>query len=64
MGAANGLIVQGAHLGRLLGPPTFAVTVVAHGTWSATVWPLAARSGLTMVLALFLRHQERRQANP
>ena len=64
MGAANGLILQGAHLGQLLGPPTFAAAVAAHGTWSATVWPLAAGSGLAMVLALFLRHQKRRQANP
>ena len=64
MGAANGLIVQGAHLGQLLGPPTFAAAVAAHGTWSATVWPLAAGSGLAMVLALLLRRQEQRQANP
>ena len=62
--AAGALIVQGAQLGQLLGPPTFAAAVAAHGTWSATVWPLATGSGLAMVLALLLRRQEQRQANP
>lgn len=62
MGAANGLIVQGAHLGQLLGPPAFAAAVAHLGDWSAAVWPLAAGAGTAMVLALVLGIDERRLA--
>ena len=60
MGAANGLIVQGAHLGQLVGPPAFAAAVAYGGGWDAALWPLAAGAGTAMVLAVFLGFQERR----
>ncbi len=62
MGAANGMIVQGAHLGQLLGPPAFAFAVAHLGGWAAAMWPLAAGAAGAMVLALFLGIDERRLA--
>ncbi|MEQ9639876.1 MAG: MFS transporter [Alphaproteobacteria bacterium] len=58
VGAVNGIAVQGANLGNLLGPPAMAAVVAAAG-WSASYWVMligcAAGLGLTAWLALVER---------
>lgn len=60
MGAANGLIVQGAHIGQVAGPPALAALVSYFGGWSAAVWLMAAGAGLAMGMAVMLAGFERR----
>jgi MFS family permease len=64
MGAANGLIVQGAHLGQVAGPPALAALVSYFGGWSAAGWLMAAGAGLAMIMALMLAGYERRASAP
>lgn len=38
IGTTNGLIIQGSHLGQLLGPPLLALAVSLTGGWQAGAW--------------------------
>jgi predicted MFS family arabinose efflux permease len=59
VGAANGLVVQGAQGGSLLGPPVLAL-VVTGGGWQQAPWLFAVASGLSLLLAWGVRRVERR----
>lgn len=62
VGAVNGIIVQGANLGTLLGPPALAAAVAFAGGWSRAGWLLPIAGAAGFVLALGLRRVERRKA--
>lgn len=64
VGAVNGIIVQGANTGTLLGPPALAGAVTALGGWSEASWLLLVPGAGGVVLALALRRVERRRAEP
>jgi MFS family permease len=60
IGATNGIIVQGANLGSLIGPPAVAAVVAWAGGWSDARWFLFAMAAAGVVLALALGRIERR----
>ncbi|NIR31354.1 MAG: MFS transporter [Gammaproteobacteria bacterium] len=64
VGAVNGIIVQGANTGTLLGPPALAGAVTALGGWSEASWLLLAPGAGGVTLALILRSVERRPPEP
>jgi len=59
--ASNGLVVQGAQGGSLLGPPVLALVVTGSGGWQHAPWLFAGASALALLLALLLRKVERRR---
>jgi len=59
VGASNGIIVQGAQAGSLLGPPILAFVVAGQG-WQQAPWLFAIASAGSLALALLLRRAERR----
>lgn len=59
VGTSNGIVVQGAQAGSLLGPPILAF-VVSFGGWPQVPWLFVAVSVLSLALALLLRRLERR----
>lgn len=56
IGATNGVLVQGANLGVLLGAPAFAAIAAAFGGWQSAAWllPLVASIGIAVALTLGL----------
>lgn len=60
IGATNGIIVQGANFGSLIGPPAVAAVVAWAGGWSDARWFLFAMAAAGVVLALALGGIERR----
>lgn len=59
VGTVNGVIVQGANLGSLSGPPLMALAVSLAGGWTGTWWLLVISGALGMVLIAILRRVER-----
>ena len=57
--ASNGIVIQGAQCGSLLGPPVLAWIVAGGGDWQHAPWLFLVGSGLSIVLALLLRWVER-----
>jgi len=57
IGATNGLMVQGSHLGQMIGPPVIAAIVSANGHWEASVWAMNAAALLTILLVFLTRRQ-------
>ena len=58
----NGVIVQGSHVGILIGPPVFAMFVAAFGSWEQG-WILIAVFGLAgLAVTAGIRMVERRMA--
>ena len=57
----NGFVVQGSHVGVLVGPPVFAVFVAAFGGWEQG-WMLMAALGIAgLGVTAALRAVERRE---
>lgn len=63
-GTTNGMLVQGANLGLLVGPPAMAAVVTATGSWEGSAVLMAAAGGAIVVLALLLRRLEMAPAAP
>jgi len=55
IGATNGLMVQGSHLGQMIGPPVIAAVVSASGTWGSSVWAMNGAAAAIVLLALICR---------
>lgn len=55
IGTTNGLIVQGSHLGQMIGPPIIAAIVSTTGLWGSSVWVMNAAAMAIVVLAFFAR---------
>lgn len=64
VGAVNGIIVQGANLGTLLGAPAMAAAVAIAGGWSEASWllPLAGAGGVALALGLARVERRREEA--
>ena len=58
IGATNGIVVQGANLGSLIGPPAVAAVVAAVGGWETSAWFLVIMAAVCLALALMLRPTE------
>ncbi|MCW8905712.1 MAG: MFS transporter [Sedimenticola sp.] len=58
IGTVNGMMVQGSHLGQLLGPPALAALATYAGGWQETRWlMLAGAAGIVLMALLFRRLQ-------
>jgi len=55
IGTTNGLIVQGSHLGQMIGPPIVAAIVSATGLWASSVWVMNGAAAAIVVLAFLTR---------
>ncbi|WP_260292813.1 CynX/NimT family MFS transporter [Sedimenticola hydrogenitrophicus] len=56
IGTVNGMLVQGSHLGQLLGPPALAALATYAGGWQETRWlMLAGAAGIVFMALLFRR---------
>lgn len=60
IGAAGGVVLQGATLGALAGPPLLASVVVSF-SWNAVDWLFAAQGAVVVGAALALRRLSRQQ---
>lgn len=60
IGTINGVVVQGAAIGSLAGPPAMAVMIAGFGGWAGTYWLMAICSVLGVALAIRLGVVERR----
>ncbi|MCP4578713.1 MAG: MFS transporter [Deltaproteobacteria bacterium] len=52
--ATNGLFIQGAQFGQLVGPPLLGLVVASAGGWHVAPWFLGASAGLGVLFALLL----------
>ena len=57
---SNGIVIQGAQCGSLLGAPVLAWVVSGPGGWAGAPWLFLACSAGSVFLALLLRRVERR----
>lgn len=55
IGTVNGMMVQGSHIGQLLGPPALAALATLTGDWQQTRWLMLAGAGGIIVIALLFR---------
>jgi hypothetical protein len=58
---SQGLLLQGAQLGLLTGPPIVATVVLRTGHWQSASWVLMAAALLVVALSFVLRAVERRE---
>ncbi|NQV60949.1 MAG: MFS transporter [Alphaproteobacteria bacterium] len=59
IGTVNGIVVQGANIGSLIGPPAMAFMIAGFGGWTGTYWLMAGCSLLGVGLAIWLGIIER-----
>lgn len=58
VGTVNGMMVQGSHLGQLIGPPALAALATLTGDWQDTLWlMLFGAGGIIAMSWLFRRLQ-------
>lgn len=60
IGAINGVVVQGANIGTVCGPPALALLVQVAGGWQASAWLLGAASAVGILAAAAIGRIERR----
>lgn len=58
IGVTNGIVVQGANIGALIGPPAVAASVVFLGGWHMSSWVIFALGVGGVIIALTLRSTE------
>jgi MFS family permease len=56
----NGVVIQLLNIGSFIGPPALAALVIRFGGWDHGRWLLLVAGGIGLLLALGLRHVERR----
>ncbi|MDP6255701.1 MAG: MFS transporter [Alphaproteobacteria bacterium] len=61
VGTVNGIVVQGANIGSLIGPPAMAFMIAGFGGWAGSYWLMAVCSVVGVGLAVWLGVIERRQ---
>lgn len=65
IGTVNGMMVQGSHLGQLLGPPALAALAIYAGGWQETRWlMLSGALGIILMALLFRRLQLAEPGSP
>jgi hypothetical protein len=60
VGTVNGVVIQGANIGSLAGPPAMAVMISGSGGWAGTYWLMAVCSVAGVGLVIWLRSIEKR----
>ncbi len=60
IGATNGLIIQGSHLGQFVGPPLVAATVAFSGGWQGGAWVFVASGIGVLIYAALIGREETR----
>ena len=60
IGATNGLIIQGSHLGQFIGPPLVAAAVAYSGSWQAGAGVFVASGFGVLIFAALIAREERR----
>ena len=60
VGTVNGVVIQGANIGSLAGPPAMAVMISGSGGWAGTYWLMAVCSVAVVGLVIWLRSIEKR----
>jgi MFS family permease len=63
IGTANGLLMQGANLGQMIGPPVLAGLIGVLGGWQASPVFVAGASTFGLICALWIRGLERGAAH-
>ncbi len=58
IGVTNGIVVQGANVGALIGPPVIAVSVTVLGGWHMASWVILSLGIVGVIIALALRFTE------
>jgi len=58
IGTVNGMIIQGSHIGQMIGPPMIAAIVTATGNWGDARWLLIAASLGVASLSILFRRME------
>jgi len=58
---SQGILLQGAQVGSLTGPPVVAAVVSRAGHWKSAVWAVSAIALLGVILSFVLRSIERRR---
>jgi MFS family permease len=53
--ATNGLFIQGAQFGQLVGPPVLGLVVASAGGWHVAPWFLGSSAALGIMLSFWLR---------
>ena len=61
VGTTNGLILQGAQLGQITGPPVLALIVSSTGGWQSAPYLLCSSASAGIVMALVLAVLEKRR---
>jgi len=64
LGSFNGVVVQSANIGSLIGPPAMALAIGPAGAWSDSHGLILACGGLGLCLALLLGLVERKPPAP
>ncbi|MCP3690374.1 MAG: MFS transporter [Gammaproteobacteria bacterium] len=59
IGMINGIIIQGSHLGQLLGPPMLALVVTTQGSWESAQWLMVGFAITALVLGAGLYRLEK-----
>jgi len=60
IGTVNGVVVQGAAIGSLAGPPAMAVMITGFDGWAGTYWLMVVCCIAGLSLAAWLGRIERR----
>jgi len=58
IGVTNGIVVQGANVGALIGPPALAASVTILGGWHMASWIILSLGIVGVIIALTLRSTE------
>lgn len=58
IGTVNGMVIQGSHIGQMVGPPMIAAIVTATGNWGDARWLLIVASFGVAILSLLFRRIE------
>ena len=60
IGTVNGILVQGSHIGQVIGPFLVAAVVEATGSWQGAVWVMVGTATIAVVVAAFVGVTEHR----
>ncbi len=63
IGMINGIIIQGSHLGQLLGPPMLALVVTTQGSWESAQWLMVSFAATALILGAGLYRLEKTLIN-
>lgn len=63
IGIINGMLVQGSHMGQIIGPPLLALVITLTGSWQASLYVILGSAIIGCLLALGLKAIEGRMTD-